>query len=281
MKSIYYYGLLCTGLFFSCIQHPKVAADETPDSANVEKLVLAESKLGLPLMPVKSILASFNSFWDYYTRNVALYEDFSSLNTKGEQISKQDFLKELGSGLYFPLVINTKGNELVYRLEKITPKANSFIGAYMKQFAKEELKFHQMKGKLLPDFSFTDLNGKVYSPANTKGKIVLLKCWFIGCVPCVEEMPALNEMVKKYKDRKDILFISLASDSKKELQQFLTKITFDYATVPNQGTYMNDKLNVSAYPTHFLINKEGVLVNVLPDEVQVAKALAKELEKTK
>ncbi len=44
---------------------------------------------------------------------------------------------------------------------------------------------------------------------------------------------------------------------------------------------MNDKLNVTAYPTHFLINKEGILVDVLPDEVQVAKALAKELEKTK
>ncbi len=281
MKSVYYYGLLCTGLFFSCIQHPKVAGDETPDRAKVEKLILTESKLGLPLMPVKSILASFDNFWDYYTRNVALYEDFTPLNAKGEQISKQNFLKELGSGLYFPLVINATGTELVYRLEKITPKANSFIGAYMKQFAKEELKFHQMKGKPIPNFSFTDVNGKVYTPANIKGKIVLLKCWFIGCVACVKEMPALNEMVKKYKDRKDILFISLASDSKKELQQFLTRITFDYATVPNQGTYMNDKLNVTAYPTHFLINKEGILVDVLPDEVQVAKALAKELEKTK
>ena len=232
-------------------------------------------------MPVQSILANFNNFWDYYSRNVALYEDFTPLNAKGEQISKQSFLKELSSGLYFPLVINAKSNEFVYRLEKINPKANSFIGAYMKQFAKAELKFHEMKGKPIPDFSFTDLNGKVFTPANTKGKIVLLKCWFIGCVPCVEEMPALNEMVEKYKDRKDILFISLASDSKKELQQFLTKVRFDYATVPNQGMYMKDKLNVVAYPTHFLINKEGVLVNVLPDEVQVAKALSVELEKTK
>lgn len=281
MKSIICYGLLGTGLLFSCIQHPKVTGNEEPDTPKIEKLALAESKVGLPLKPVQSILVNFNSFWEYYTQNIKLYEDFTSLNTKGEKISKLDFLEQMGSGQYFPLVINAEDTTPIYKLEKITPKADRFIGDYMKQFSKEELKFYQMQGKPVPDFSFTDINGKVYTPANTKGKLVLFKCWFIGCVPCVKEMPALNEMVKKYENREDILFISLASDSKKELQQFLTKITFDYATVPNQGKYMSDKLNVTAYPTHFLINKDGILVGAFPDEIQIAKALTKALESAK
>lgn len=282
MKNMYCYGLLCTSLLFSCIQNPKVVGEEKKSRTTpVESLKPTETKLGQPIQSVESILVSFNHFWDYYTQNVELFQDFTPLNTKGEPISKRIFLEEMGSGRYFPLVINAKEGAVVYRLEKITAQADSFIGAYMKQFSTEELKFHQMRGKPVPSFSFTDVNGKVYTPANTKGKILLFKCWFIGCVACVKEMPDLNEMVKKYQDRKDILFISLASDSKKELQQFLTKVSFDYATVPNQGKYMSEKLNVAAYPTHFLIDKEGIVVDVLPDEVQIAKALTKELEKIK
>ncbi|KQC02223.1 TlpA disulfide reductase family protein [Pedobacter sp. Hv1] len=282
MKNMFYCGLLCTSLFFSCTQNPKVALEEKKSNPTpVESLKPADTKLGLPLQPVESILKNFNSFWAYYTQNVELFQDFTPLNAKGELISKQSFLTQMSSGRYFPLVINAKADEHIYRLEKINPKADSFIGAYMEQFSKEELKFHQLRGKPVPNFSFTDVNGKIYTPANTKGKIVLLKCWFIGCVACVKEMPDLNAMVKKYQDRADILFISLASDSKKELQQFLTKVAFDYATVPNQGKYMSDQLNVAAYPTHFLINKEGIVVDVLPDGVQIAKALSKALEKAK
>jgi hypothetical protein len=46
------------------------------------------------------------------------------------------------------------------------------------------------------------------------------------------------------------------------LESFLQKIRFDYQTVARQGPYMSDKLKVTAYPTHFLINKVGEVVKV-------------------
>lgn len=92
-------------------------------------------------------------------------------------------------------------------------------------------------------------------------------------------MPALNELVQKYKDRNDILFVSLAIDPKPELQAFLAKTQFDYATVPNQERYMAEKLLVNAYPTHFIIDKKGLLVNVVSDEQSIADLLEKEIAK--
>ncbi|MCX2453748.1 hypothetical protein OQX61_20930 [Pedobacter sp. PLR] len=76
---------------------------------------------------------------------------------------------------------------------------------------------------------------------------------------------------------KDILFISLAINDKKELQRFLSKTKFDYATVPGQEAYMRDQLNVEAYPTHFLINKEGKLVYSSEEVEQIARRLEKEI----
>jgi thiol-disulfide isomerase/thioredoxin len=46
-----------------------------------------------------------------------------------------------------------------------------------------------------------------------KGKIVVIKCWYIHCAACIKEFPEVNNLVRKYKDRKDIIFISLAEDT--------------------------------------------------------------------
>lgn len=86
---------------------------------------------------------------------------------------------------------------------------------WLKYKAEREYKNYQMEGKELPDFNFTDLDGTVYDKETTAGKIVVLKCWFIGCVPCVEEMPALNKLVNQYRNQKDIVFVSLAFDKKR------------------------------------------------------------------
>jgi thiol-disulfide isomerase/thioredoxin len=46
----------------------------------------------------------------------------------------------------------------------------------------------------LPDFSFEDSDGKPKSLADFKGKVVLLNIWATWCVPCREEMPALDTL---------------------------------------------------------------------------------------
>lgn len=218
------------------------------------------------------------TFWNYYTQNVKLNQDFLAYNNKGETITKEDFLKQLKTGLYFPLRVFTKSADFAYQLQEIPAKADSFIPAYMKQFSVKELKFYSMKGKEIPAFHFTTINGQSYTNANTKGKIILFKYWFINCLPCIQEMPALNQLVEKYKDRNDILFISLAIDGKKALKDFLSKTKFDYETVSGQKSYMTDKLNVSTYPTHFLIDKGGKLVRALYNDKEVAEAIEKEIK---
>jgi peroxiredoxin len=263
------------GTYFSaCNQKPKPVA-----KSNIEAPKTDSHKIGKPIVLAKDIMADFNSFWSYYTSSIMFFEDFVPFDTAGLKIEKADFLKALTSGEYYPLSIYSKDSLLNYQLAKIPAKAPEYVGAYLRQDSRNALAHYEMEGKPIPSFSFTDVNGKHYNSANTKGKIMLFKCWFIRCGACILEMPALNWMVEKYKDRDDILFISLAIDPKKPLQAFLKKTQFDYATVPNQEKYMREQLKVPAYPYHFLINKEGLLVKAVGEARDIEMLLERELRK--
>jgi thiol-disulfide isomerase/thioredoxin len=49
----------------------------------------------------------------------------------------------------------------------------------------------------LPPLTFTGADGKPVSLADFRGKIVLLNIWATWCVPCREEMPALDKLDTK------------------------------------------------------------------------------------
>ena len=68
-----------------------------------------------------------------------------------------------------------------------------------------------------------------------------------------------------YKSKNDILFISLAFDSKEKLDSFLLTHKFSYAVLPVPQSFMEDSLKVSGYPTNFIIDKTGIIRKVVTD----------------
>ena len=131
-----------------------------------------------------------------------------------------------------------------------------------------------MEGKRLPEYNFIDLNGISYNREDTKGKLLVLKCWFITCKVCVEEFPELNKLVDKYK-KENISFVSLAFDEKDKLVEFLKTKTFKYPTIPLQKDYMAKKLKINQYPTHLIVDSNGVIIKM----VNNVKTLSYELDR--
>ncbi|MCJ0742543.1 TlpA family protein disulfide reductase [Pedobacter montanisoli] len=211
-----------------------------------------------------SILKDFITWYTYDYKNINLTQNFIGLDADSIEIDKALFLTKLKTGNYIPFKIKIVNNIPVYQLSKNNNIGND-VRNTIKQKAEIESFHFQMEGKEFPDFNFTDLQNRTYNSSNTKDKVVLLKCWFINCVACVNEFPELNALVDKYPDRKDILFISLAIDNKSELKAFLKKKEFKYAVIPDQENFMRNKLNVQMYPTHILINKKGEIVKETND----------------
>ena len=173
----------------------------------------------------------------------------------------------------------SKYNAWEYQLYKLKPGVDRDAQIMLKQTGLTYYSIYQIKGKPVPDFHYVDLNGKVYTSANTKGKIVVLKAWSTSCIPCVAEMPELNKLVDKYKGRKDIVFVSIAFDSKEKLQKFTKRTLFKYAIVPVSIRYIQDTLHGTGYPIHWVINKQGVVVSMSYNKSDMIAALNKEAAK--
>ncbi|MET0583338.1 MAG: redoxin domain-containing protein, partial [Candidatus Binatia bacterium] len=50
-----------------------------------------------------------------------------------------------------------------------------------------------------PEFNLTTPDGKKISLKDFRGKVVLLNFWASWCVPCREEMPAMEKLYQEYK----------------------------------------------------------------------------------
>ena len=260
-------------LFFSCKDaNNNAGANNTqPKSASTTGIANESYKID-----ADGLLKDFMSWYNYTYYNVRLVQDFIAEDVHSNQISKRAFLQALTSGRLVAFKTAKRNNVPVYQLFE-AGSLQPDIKDSMVQMAQTALALANMEGKELPPYSFTDLNGKLYNNNNTRGYVILLKCWFIHCVNCVKEFPELNHLVDRYKDRKDIKFISLASDSRTELLTFLKKKPFKYAVVPEMDNYMSRKLNVNAYPLHLLINRRGTIVKVTKSMSDMLPYFEKEL----
>ena len=231
---------------------------------------------GAPVVEPATILNSSASFQAYWEGKVKLHEDFTPLDTSSNVISKKVFLKFISSGDYLPLRLKSTDTSNYYKLYKLDERVNKDIKYACEYWGLNEYVYYESEGKELPEYNFVDMEGKVYTKQNTKGKILVLKCWFIDCLPCRNEMPALNELKQQYKNRNDILFVSICWDHKKDVSAFLKKTRFDYAIVPDQYKFLTEVLQLNGYPTHFVINKQGLIIEKANDYRAMAYILKKE-----
>lgn len=230
-----------------------------------------------PIEIVKDIMS-----WLYYQRDHLVWSaDYITLDTSLNPITKGDFLERLISGRYLPLEIKTSDGSLCYQLYEIKKSVDKDIVATIKNMAIKELHYYKMEGLSLPDFNFFDLDGNVYNHQTTTNKIVVLNCWFVRCTPCVAEMPSLNQIVKQFEKQKNIIFLALALDPANEVRMFLNEHSFKYAIVPDKTDYLSNKLNIIAYPTQLIINRQGMIVKVLESNKisELKNILIKELQK--
>ncbi len=111
-------------------------------------------------------------------------------------------------------------------------------------------------GEEVKTFSTTDIKGTKYKLKELKGKVVVLNFWFINCPPCRAEILELNKLVQEYKDSSNIVFLAIALDDKKDLKEFFKSNPFDY-TIIDSGRDIANQYNVTAYPTHAVIDQNG------------------------
>jgi len=109
----------------------------------------------------------------------------------------------------------------------------------------------------LPDVEFQTLEGKSFRLKELQGQVVLLNFWATYCIPCREEIPALNSLQGELQQRGlKIVGASLDDDADgvNAYQKDVAK--FEYQILLG-GSDAKVKFQQSVLPTTYLIDRQG------------------------
>jgi peroxiredoxin len=103
------------------------------------------------------------------------------------------------------------------------------------------------------DFTLPDLDGVSKSFSEYRGKVVFLNFWATWCKPCEEEMPSMQLLHKKLKDRPfEMVAVSLDSEGPDVVRQFAEKYKLTF-------TVLHDRKGRVGVPETFIIDQNGVI----------------------
>jgi thiol-disulfide isomerase/thioredoxin len=138
------------------------------------------------------------------------------------------------------------------------------------------------RGPPLPQgVSLKDLNGQTTSLDTFAGKTLLINFWASWCGPCKEEMPDLQRLYDRWKDR-DLVVIGISVDTSPiDAKKFVEKHKFSYPIFwdGDDGPAAKAFGGIVALPTTFLYDRRGLRVRRIigPQSLQEFEAVVRPL----
>jgi peroxiredoxin len=113
-----------------------------------------------------------------------------------------------------------------------------------------------------PDFTLPDLTGTTHSLSNYKGKVVFLNFWATWCPPCRMEMPGMERLYRRLRDR-DFVMLAVSADEegKKAVAPFVEELGLTFPILLDPEGRLSPRYGVTGYPETFVIDREGKVVN--------------------
>lgn len=139
------------------------------------------------------------------------------------------------------------------------------------------------KGQHAPDFELKDLQSKTVKLSDFKGKKVLINFWATWCPPCRMEMPHMQKFYEDYSSQGVVILginITATEQSPDAAIPFAKKYGLTYPIVLDENGTTMDKYQVTAYPTTYVVDSQGIIrevfqgainYNIMKDEISKIK----------
>ena len=111
--------------------------------------------------------------------------------------------------------------------------------------------------KELPTFELADLSGNLWRLQDLAGKSVFINLWATWCGPCVAELPKLQKMYERVKDRTDLEIITFNVDEDLGLvQPFMKERGYNFPVLVAYN-FVEALLGSFTIPQNWIIDPEG------------------------
>lgn len=111
-----------------------------------------------------------------------------------------------------------------------------------------------------PDFKLPDMNGKLHSLSDYRGKPVIISFWATWCPPCLIEIPHLNRAWEKLKDDDIVMLFVNINEGKETIEAYEKKVPINLKILRDETAGQLHNWNMIGLPAAFIIDPEGRVV---------------------
>jgi len=110
------------------------------------------------------------------------------------------------------------------------------------------------------DFTLDDLQGKTWTLQALRGKIVLVNFWATWCPPCRKEMPDLDALYQRFKNR-GFVILGISDEDAPKVKQLLAERSVTYPILLDPERKVNQLFRIGGIPKSFLYDRNGKMVS--------------------
>lgn len=119
-----------------------------------------------------------------------------------------------------------------------------------------------IEGTPAPDFTLPDLNGIEHTLSKYKGKVVFLNIWATWCQPCKDEMPSMEKLHQRFKDKDFIMLaVSIDKDGKKSVEPFMKEYNLTFTALLDPEGITSKMYKTTGVPETFIVDKDGTVIH--------------------
>jgi peroxiredoxin len=110
------------------------------------------------------------------------------------------------------------------------------------------------------DFNLLDINGNKIVLSGLKGKIVFLNFWATWCSPCREEMPSMQKLYARFKD-KDFAMVAVSlNEPASAVKKFFKDYNLTFTALLDSDGELMSPYGIRGIPNTFIIDRDGTII---------------------
>lgn len=114
-------------------------------------------------------------------------------------------------------------------------------------------------GEPSPKLSVLNMADRPVHLAEYRGQVVVLRFWSATCAACVTEMPQIERIYQRYRDRGlAVLAVNMGQD-KEAVRAFAREQEISYPVLLDELSITAKRYGVIAVPTSFVLDREGIV----------------------
>lgn len=129
---------------------------------------------------------------------------------------------------------------------------------------KRELRFNLIqfpRPSPVPDIALSDLEGDEVRLSALRGKVIVLNFWATWCPPCIEEMPSLERLYRRFRNRQfEIVAVSVDAEGAKPVRKFIGERGFTFRVLLDPAKKTEVPFGVRGLPISYVIDRKGRMV---------------------